>query len=242
MKRWERISTSIMSSMSRARHPRLTRPEKQRDVFAPGDIRRLEKTELLPAEAHEFSELLGLEVAKVDPAIHVDAAEAQGGVHAVVDVALVDVVFELGARAREHVAVPGGIDHHPGAQCASTCFAFEQHPADAPVLDHGRAAQACSTMRTPVSSSISCVAILSRSGSIVGAQQTTPWKAEVLEPQYLASAGSREPQSAGAGPAYPSAGKRSMISSVKPRMTWRPVQSVMRSIQMTRPPVERPPR
>ena len=106
----------------------------------------------------------------------------------------------------------------------------------------GSAAQACSTTRTPVSSSISCVAILSRSGSIVGAQQTTPWKAEVLEPQYLASAGSREPQSAGAGPAFPSAGRRSRISSVKPRITWRPVQSVMRSIQMTSPPVERPPR
>ena len=105
----------------------MSRAEKQRDILAPGHVGRLEEAQALAPEAHELRELLGLARAKRDPAIHVDAAQHEAGVHAVVDVPLIDVVIELG--------------------------------------------------------SISCVATFSRSGSIVGAQATMPWNAEVRELQ-----------------------------------------------------------
>jgi hypothetical protein len=55
-------------------------------------------------------------------------------------------------------------------------------------------------------------------------------------------AGSFEPQSASGGPATASAGMRSMNSRAKPWITWLPDQSVIRSIHITRPPVDNPPR
>ena len=59
-------------------------------------------------------------------------------------------------------------------------------------------------------------------------------------PRSAAVAASRCPHSARGGPWIASFGSLPTNSSARPRMTFRPDQSVMRSIQMTRPPVENP--
>ena len=114
----------------------LSRAEKQRDILAPGHVGRLEEAQALAPEAHELRELLGLARAKRDPAIHVDAAQHEAGVHAVVDVPLIDVVVELGASAGEHVPVARRIDDNFRAQRLPPRFALEQDARDAAGLHH----------------------------------------------------------------------------------------------------------
>ena len=158
---------------------------------------------------------------------------------------LLDVVVEGGAGAGEHVAVAGGIDHHLGRDA----------PCGLP----------CSRTRTPLTVPSSTTG--SRGPGVV-ARSFTPALQQHLLRQHLEPLrvdgrrpgddavegrgalapvarpwpGRASPSPRGAGPAIASAGRRSSSSSAKPRITWRPVQSVMRSIQITRPPVERPPR
>ena len=52
-----------------------------------------------------------------------------------------------------------------------------------PAPSGGNAAQPWKTIRTPALINISCVATLRRSGSMVGAQETMPWNAEVRDAQ-----------------------------------------------------------
>ena len=67
--------------------------------------------------------------------VHVHAAEQPRGVHAVVDVGLLDVVVERGAGAREQVAVAGGVDHHLGHDGHAAFLALEDHALDRAALD-----------------------------------------------------------------------------------------------------------
>ena len=62
-------------------------------------------------------------------------------------------------------------------------------------------------------------AVLSHSGSMVGDQVTTPWKAAVRWVQYAAVASSREPQASRGGPKTAPRGSRSISSSATPRIT-----------------------
>ena len=96
--------------------------------------------------------------------------------------------------------------------------------------------------RAPTSSSSSTDSYFSHSGSIIGDQVTTSRKALRRSRQWATGSASREPHCSWGAPAIASAGRRSRISEAKPVMIWRPSQSLIRSIQMTRPPVERPPR
>ncbi|MCY1543499.1 hypothetical protein D9M68_793190 [compost metagenome] len=115
-------------------------------------------------------------------------------------------------------------------------------PATAPFSISGTQAHEWYTSRTPRSSTISCEASLSRSGSMVGDQVTMPCQAAVRMDQWRARSASWLPHSGTAGPATAWTGRRPSTSSAKPRMTSSPAQSVMRSIQITRPPVAKPPR
>ena len=84
--------------------------------------------------------------------------------------------------------------------------------------------------------------ILSHSGSIIGERQTVSRNADRRSRQYATCPGSVEPHSSGPGPARAPAGSRSSSSAPMPAMTGVPSQSVIRSIQITSPPAERPPR
>ena len=95
---------------------------------------------------------------------------------------------------------------------------------------------------TPASRTAANDTAFSCSGSIIGAQVTVSWWAEKRGFQCATASASCEPQAEGSGPTLASAGSRSISSSPNPRMTSLPSQSVMRSIQITNPPVESPPR
>ena len=122
------------------------------------------------------------------------------------------------------------------------CLLSNSTPRTAPSSTSVPTTQECSSSRTPSSSSRFAETSLSHSGSIIGERVTVSRNALRRSPQCATSSGSVEPHCSGGGPATASAGRRSRISEPKPVMTWLPSQSVMRSIQMTRPPVESPPR
>ena len=97
-------------------------------------------------------------------------------------------------------------------------------------------------MPAPACASSSADSNFSHSGSIIGDHVTTSRNALRRSRQCATSSASVEPHCSGGAPATASAGSRSRISEAKPVITCRPVQSDMRSIQITRPPVDRPPR
>jgi hypothetical protein len=107
---------------------------------------------------------------------------------------------------------------------------------------NGSATQLCSMRLTPASISISADRYLSHSGSIIGDQVTVSRNAPWRSRQCATGSASVDPQSSWGAPAMASDGRRSSNSCPIPEMTSRPVQSVMRSIQITSPPVDRPPR
>ena len=118
-----------------ARQPRA---HEQRHVVAPGHERLLEELELLAPERHEGGEALGLVPAEGEPPLHVDAAEQERGVDAVVDVALVDVGLEGGVRARDQVGIAGGVDHHLGEDGVAALLALEDGALDDIALEDRR--------------------------------------------------------------------------------------------------------
>ena len=117
---------------------RLARPEEQGDVIAPGHKRTVEEAQCLAPALHEMGELLGLLRAERDPALHVDAAEQPGRIHAVMDVLRLDVGFECGPGAREQVAVTGGVDHDPCTYGPAPLLALEDCAAHRTRLENRR--------------------------------------------------------------------------------------------------------
>jgi len=45
---------------------------------------------------HEVGKLFALEQAEIDPTVHVDPGDHEAGVHAVMDIARIDIALELG--------------------------------------------------------------------------------------------------------------------------------------------------
>ena len=218
------------------------RPHEERHLVAPAHERLLEEPEPLAAARHELREPLRVPRAERDPAVHVHAAEEPRGVDAVVDVALVDVGVERAPASGEEVRVAGGVHHHPGPDGLAALLALEDRPLDHGPSATGATAQACRTSRTRCSSTMS----MARGLEPLGVDGGRPGDDAVEGRRALGPVGGRRlvPGAPGVprGPKTASRGSRSISSSATPRITWRPVQSVMRSIQMTRPPVESPPR
>ena len=106
------------------------RAHEQGDVVAPGHERLLEEFELRAAQRHELGEALRVVAAEGEPSLHVDAAEQEGGVDAVVDVALVDVGFQARVGARDQVGIAGGVDHDLGENGVAALLALEDRALD----------------------------------------------------------------------------------------------------------------
>src|SRR5262245_10920731 len=102
--------------------------------------------------------------------------------------------------------------------------------------------QQCMSVWTFDSRTMSLVTSLSTSGSTVGDQCTMSRSAAVRTRQYAAWTGSVDPHSSGSGPIVASGPQRSTNSAPTPATTSCPSQSLIRSIQDTSPPVDRPPR
>ena len=73
----------------------------------------------------------------IGEAFEVNPAEQPRGVHAVVNVLLLDVRFVRSARTRENVAVAGGVDHYFGKDRLPPTFALEDNAAHGAAFDDG---------------------------------------------------------------------------------------------------------
>ena len=227
---------------------RLARPQEQRDVVAPGDERRARKSRSRSRpRAMKAANCSGSPALKAIQRSMSTPPSMPGGVHAVVDVA----PPRCRCRTRRRRA---RTRRRRRWQSTTTLARMARRPSllsnitprrRAPSSTIGSAAQPWKTSaHAALEHAFPARASFSRSGSIVGDQVTMPWKAAVR----CAPVGGRAPDRASpsrsrAGPAI--APRRQAVEEVLGKaaddLAGRS-QSVMRSIQITRPPVERPPR
>ena len=107
------------------------RPHEQRDVVAPGHERLLEELELVTGpSAMNCGEAFGFIPAEGEPSLHVDAADQEGGVDAMVDVAFVDVGFELACVRAMRSASPVVSTTHLGQDGVAAFLALEDGALD----------------------------------------------------------------------------------------------------------------
>src|SRR5271166_6957799 len=87
-----------------------TRAEEQSHVVTPGHERLLKKFNPFAAKGHKGRERFRLVAAKRKPAFHIDAAEQEHSIHAMMDIAGVNISLTLRACARNQIGVAGGVD------------------------------------------------------------------------------------------------------------------------------------
>ena len=223
-----------------ARQPRA---HEQRHVVAPGHERLLEDLSLARPCAMSSEKPLGSSRRKASQVLHVDAAEQERDVDAVVDVALVDVGLEGGLRARDQVGIACRVDDGLGVDRVAAFLALEDGALDDVAFEDG--------MRAPGVQQQAHLGLGHHlhGGGLegLGIDGRRPGDDAVVGGGALGPVGggarrpwspSRRAWAPGSRPwAVDPSGRSAM-----PQMTCRPDQSDMRSIQITRPPVERPPR
>ena len=116
------------------------RSHEQRDVRTPREKRLFEERELVAPALHEIGEALLVVATERGPALHVDAAQHEGGVDAVMDVTRVDVRPRSVTPAQnQEVGIAGRVDHDLGEHGVASLLALEDRAADsAAVLDDRR--------------------------------------------------------------------------------------------------------